>query len=535
MGNDFTQDPSVKALWRLESGALTVDSIGNNTLTAANNPTADGSTFWEGTASAYFIKANDAKLYIPDASLDAGFPLKSGDSVKKISFCFWVKPHSSGYSVIVGKKDWNLSKVSLALCIRDNNQFFLSWGYQAGQYEEYLNLNTATLDHVYHIGVVVDGVKKAAYVRVWDVSAGTVLGYSKIFSHELYVIDSAWAISGGASTSDPFGGWVDEVVVFNRLITPGEIDAIRQGAFPLAHILPVSHHRFESGALTEDVIGNNSLIPVGNPQADTVDFKEGAASVNIVANGNAFNIPDANLDSGFPFKNGQNNKQATFCFWIKLNSAQNYNPQVIQKSNCFMIYTDGYGGTIKLAYYGVGWGWDVWYILGLTTGRWYHIGVRLDADGHYANARIWDDVAQNVNNYFYSFVAYPIGINTNQLNIGYDGSGGWWNGKLDQLVIFNAILTDDDIDGIRNKTYNLFPPPTCPDNCTSVTTCEALAQAVDKCTSETAAEEITLPRPEPCVSETDCTNLARSEPGNCSSETRCQETPLTHAGMFLIF
>ena len=48
MANDFSGDPSCKAVWRFENGALTADSKGANTLTAVNGPTADTSLYKEG-------------------------------------------------------------------------------------------------------------------------------------------------------------------------------------------------------------------------------------------------------------------------------------------------------------------------------------------------------------------------------------------------------------------------------------------------------------------------------------------------------
>ena len=36
MANDFSSDSNCVALWRFESGALTADSIGTNTLTNSN-------------------------------------------------------------------------------------------------------------------------------------------------------------------------------------------------------------------------------------------------------------------------------------------------------------------------------------------------------------------------------------------------------------------------------------------------------------------------------------------------------------------
>jgi hypothetical protein len=241
MANDFFNDPSCKALWRFEPGALTVDSKGGNILIPLNEPTEDLVNFKEGTGAVLYDKLSNQRHYILDTNLDAGFPTKSGDVVKKISLCCWFKPNTiNSYCVIAGKKDWTNSKVSLSLCIRDNGKIFVSWGYKAGQYERYLDGPTLVASHNYHATVVADGVIKTCHLRVFDETANTVTNYNTTFAESLYITDAAWAIGGSYEGSDPYNGLVDEVVVFNRLLSDDEIDAIRTATFPPPPLLKVS-------------------------------------------------------------------------------------------------------------------------------------------------------------------------------------------------------------------------------------------------------------------------------------------------------
>lgn len=97
MANDFSADERCKALWKFESGALTTDSEGTNTLVAsASPPTADTTNYREGAASALFTSADSQCYSIADASLDSGFPWKNGESNLDGSFCFWAKRGSGG-------------------------------------------------------------------------------------------------------------------------------------------------------------------------------------------------------------------------------------------------------------------------------------------------------------------------------------------------------------------------------------------------------------------------------------------------------
>ena len=236
MANDFSGDSDCKALWRLESGALGTDSKGGNDLTPVNTPTEDTVDYKEGSCCGVFVEASNQRLYIADADLDAGFPLKNGDTTKLISFSCWFKPDTiDSYCVIVGKKDWANSKVSLALCITNAGLLFVSYGYQAGQYELADGIASLTADRWYHATVIVDGssVENAKVkVRLYDSVTETATTYGWWYPNwALYVTDVAWAIAGSYGGTDPFDGKVDEVVVFDRLLTEDEADEIRSGTY----------------------------------------------------------------------------------------------------------------------------------------------------------------------------------------------------------------------------------------------------------------------------------------------------------------
>jgi len=64
--------------------------------------------------------------------------------------------------------------------------------------------------------------------------------------------------------------------------------------------------RFENGALTTDSKGTNTLTNNNTVVADTVNFKEGAASANLESSSSQyFSITNANLNAGFPLKDYQ--------------------------------------------------------------------------------------------------------------------------------------------------------------------------------------------------------------------------------------
>ena len=62
--NDFSAGGNAVALWSVDNGALTTDSIGTNTLTDNNTVGTDTTNLMEGDASADFESSNSEYLSI---------------------------------------------------------------------------------------------------------------------------------------------------------------------------------------------------------------------------------------------------------------------------------------------------------------------------------------------------------------------------------------------------------------------------------------------------------------------------------------
>ena len=82
----------------------------------------------------------------------------------------------------------------------------------------------------------------------------------------------------------------------------------------------VALYKFESGALTTDSKGGNTLVlGGGSPVADAVDYKEGAACVDFeLGDSDYYTVADGDLDAAFPFKNGGSETAISVCFWVKI-------------------------------------------------------------------------------------------------------------------------------------------------------------------------------------------------------------------------
>ena len=311
-GNDFSVDGNAKALWSVDNGALTTDSKGTNTLTDNNTVGTSTGDYQVGTASADFEYNNSESLTITDANLDSGFPLKSGESNDDISVTFWYKKESNNsYAALFSK--WDTGTSARSLLLRDNNgtlEFFI--GTSGGAGFETLDNSLSTLaGRWYHLGATFNNTTKAWELRVWDDTAGSVvLNASGTAANNISITNAAVAIGASLKNGTPeryFDGLIDEVVVFNDILTTGEIDQIRQGSYSAVAptttttlfppstttTLPPPGNDFsgdgnaealwslDNGALTTDSTGNDNTLTDNNTVGTgTVDYQVGNASAD---------------------------------------------------------------------------------------------------------------------------------------------------------------------------------------------------------------------------------------------------------------
>jgi len=230
MANDFSTDNRCKALWRFENNLD--DGKGGNHLTGSGSVAFSSADKKEGSYSADFEQTESDYAYRPDANLDVGFPLKSGDVVKKISVCCWVKPESNQASAnIFAKVDTTGNRRTFSLAVWSGIVKVLN-GYSNGALWEILDTGYLLANgEWYHIGVSFDGVNKYALVRIFRASNSSVSTYQFNFANETNIEDADITVGARHGGGDYYDGLIDELVVFNDLLTTIEIDAIRAGTY----------------------------------------------------------------------------------------------------------------------------------------------------------------------------------------------------------------------------------------------------------------------------------------------------------------
>ena len=287
MANDFSGDSRCKALWRFESGALTIDSKGANTLTAVNAPAANGSDFKEGAASAALVYASHQYFSIPDASLDADFPLKNGDAVQKATFCFFVKPASFASNTtpqtLIGHPGYSPGTYKFfAVLAGSGNNLLLYWGYSSGSslysFDTGIQLLTGAW---WHIAIRVDGINKVLNVRAWKYADSSLETYSITPGSVMSIAATELRIGGTiqSDTAYSFDGLIDEVVVFNDLLSDVEIDKIRNGTFNPIYVGQV-HLTLTPNSEYSGPLGTVVAVP-GSKTATRLYYSAGKWNLNI--------------------------------------------------------------------------------------------------------------------------------------------------------------------------------------------------------------------------------------------------------------
>jgi hypothetical protein len=235
--NNFGLDSDCVALWKLEEDALITDSIGSNYFSNVGTPTSELVDYKEGDGCASFD--GSSALKIVDGDLDTDFPLKNGDTNKKISVSCWVKfntlPVGGGTDFIISK--WSSLPSSRSFCINiyetgGSVHFRMSLGYNSGSSSDgYPDLSFAVQTGVwYHVGATYQDSDQAYKMRVWDDTSQVTHDISGTASHAINVENAEFSL-GRMYNGYYLYGLLDEVAVFKDVLTLDEIDAIRNGSY----------------------------------------------------------------------------------------------------------------------------------------------------------------------------------------------------------------------------------------------------------------------------------------------------------------
>ncbi|RKZ08244.1 hypothetical protein DRQ25_09545 [Candidatus Fermentibacteria bacterium] len=221
-------DANLKALWRFESGELNTDTVSTNDL--SGTVSSDTSDYKEGGGCAVF--SGSQSLTITDASLTSGFPLKSGDTLKELSICCWVKPSASGaWKPIWCKSNYNWGDNCCHLSV-NNGQVMVGWGFGSSNTDYSTGIYLSN-NEWYHVSVIIHGTSpRSLYVRVYRASNEIVSTYNTTPGSDINARTHNFTVGKWNDTSIYWSGKIDGLVAFNKILSNSEIDSIRStGAY----------------------------------------------------------------------------------------------------------------------------------------------------------------------------------------------------------------------------------------------------------------------------------------------------------------
>ena len=230
---------NLSAYYRFESGALTTDSEGSNTLTNSGTVTANTSEYKEGSASADFERSSNQYLYRTDANLDSGFPLKSGESNENMTVCCWVKIEAGSQDMTIASKynsTYNTRSWRIEIASGDDKVYFRT-GYNSGNNNQVSSGHASTLSTETWYGVAVTLDSDNNYrIRLYNSSAvhlGTDI--TDTFSNDVSITAADLFVGGsgaGASPTNYFDGEIDKLCIYAAELTTDQIDDIMEGTCP---------------------------------------------------------------------------------------------------------------------------------------------------------------------------------------------------------------------------------------------------------------------------------------------------------------
>ena len=261
-------------------------------------------------------------------------------------------------------------------------------------------------------------------------------------------------------------------------------------------VAPVALYRMESGALTTDSIGGNTLTNA-NVTADGTNHKQGLYSGLFARSSSAYmSRADSQMSSDFPFKAGTSNKDATVSIWFKCNSLPAWNDGDYEFADLLdsSVWIDQEGhqfakGSFEISYYpngdgseytigcqtpfsyaddigtpdyeGETYGRGMEIIANLYTGRWYHLCFAFNSTTKDSSYVLWDDntasvIASGTTSQSGFTPAVHTGVYDCQFRLGAAGllppeeyGSIYFDGNLDEVAVFDYALTGEEMTAVR--------------------------------------------------------------------------------------
>lgn len=218
--------------------------------------------------------------------------------------------------------------------------------------------------------------------------------------------------------------------------------------------------RFESGALTTDSTGTNTLTNY-NVTSNTSDKMEGGGCAEFDGTTAYFEILDDNLSADFPLKSTVYGKDFSVLVWIKADVLSNYRT-IFDKTDCIWANIDSTytAPAVDIELISNHEQSTVISTAAWSTGIWYHVAIRVYGQTSIVHYRVFNNSTGVATNYFElgNNEGVPYRSLNGSLKIGQSTNTYFLDGKMDEFLVFNGILGDNAVDSIRTGTYSGYTP-----------------------------------------------------------------------------
>lgn len=251
---------------------------------------------------------------------------------------------------------------------------------------------------------------------------------------------------------------------------------------------------FESGALGDDEgSGGDDLAVYGGAVASAnpaPNQKPDSYSLDVQGTDDTMYILDNDLSVGHPFAEADGAGDWTIFGWVQFDAVTTQHICVGKYSTDGSYLRSFWIGQVlvttpdELALIWAttgGGGFNVHRLqpgYTITTGRWYHIQVKYDESEQKAYARVWDNTADDWLNGSSAFVEISLGNTMHRSNAIFSFGGAMYtptsvswdfDGRFDEWGVCDEMLSDEDLEAIKNGTLGTIVGSVCWGHVTGVT------------------------------------------------------------------
>ena len=238
--NYFTGDPNIMALYNHEEDLYRTDSSGQGNDMLSIGVSSDTTNYMQGSASADFTAADEDELYIVDSSLSDKFPFQNTNTQTLMSVAGWFRFETTGTTQLLVGKYAALSSPALRswavfVNIAELFRFSTSTDGTTSTAQNLTVAHTLVVNQWYHFGVTYNDTNGAVALRLFDPNDSQTYTASATFNRPMYLCDVRFYMGASDAAASgfeyPLDGQLDEICVFNDLLTADEIDEIRAGTY----------------------------------------------------------------------------------------------------------------------------------------------------------------------------------------------------------------------------------------------------------------------------------------------------------------